>query len=325
MDIVGGGSVIERGPEDEGPHPIGEHPLWQESVVLVWWDRENRVGGMHRIGHEPNIESGPNVTLWNNIFSPGAIFKRTASIPLRESDRTENGFSCGDDSCSFEFTDHAVWRINDDGVNAELHVHDFGSPVDIYPKKGSLGEDVAPNHMEVAARVEGTLDIDGRHYDVNGLAFRDHGWGLRDWSAFVGHRWVAGVTETGTMVFGLAFHSSDDDIVQFGCIVKNNALTYAKEVDIVMCLEADGVTHRGGYMEMTLTTGDLVRIDPKPVQKGAVSWIYGIACVDTICEFTLDGEFGMCDFETSNNALRGSHKPEALINGVSGNGMHRIG
>ncbi len=324
MNVVGGGSVLEYGPEDEGPHPVGNQTLWQESVVLVWWDRDNRVGGMHRVGHEPNLDSGPNVTLWNHVFSPQAIFKRTASIPLREGDRTQNGFNCGDDTCVFEYTDHAIWKINDEGIKAELHVRDAHSPIDVYPKKGALGEDVAPNHMEVAARIEGSLDIDGKRYDVNGLAFRDHGWGLRDWSKFVGHRWVAGVTESGTMIFGQTFHSSDDVIVRFGCIVKDNQLTYAKDVDIVMYLEPDGLTHRGGFLEMTLTTGEVIRIDPRPAQKGVVSWIYGIACVDTICEFTYDGEYGMCDFETTNNALRGSYQPTVAINGVTANGMNRL-
>lgn len=321
MDVVGGASVLEYGPEEEGAHEIGSQELWQESVVLVWWDKDNQVGGMHRIGHEPNTQAGPKVTLWNNIFSPDAIFKRTASIPLRDSDRMKNGFNCGDDSCIFEYTDHAIWKIKDEDVSAELHVYDYHTPVDIYPKKGALGEDVAPNHMEVAARVEGELTIGGKHYSVKGLAFRDHGWGLRDWSTFVGHRWVAGVTESGTMIFGQTFHSTDDVIVRFGCVIKDNALTYAKHVDIVTYLEPDGLTHRGGFLEMTLTTGEVVRIDPKPAQKGVVSWIYGIACVDTICEFTYKGEYGMCDFETTNNALRGSYQPKLAVNGVIENGM----
>lgn len=322
MNVTGGGSVLEYGPEQEGPHTIGSQKLWQESVVLVWWDAANSVGGMHRIGHEPNTDNGPLVSLWNYIFAPDVIFKRDAVIPLRAGDRPANGFNSGDDTCTFEFTDHAIWRINDSGVRAELHVQDCHIPVDIYPKKGALAEDVAPNHMEVAGRISGDLTLRDRHYTINGLAFRDHGWGLRNWSTFVSHRWVAAVTESGTMVFGQTFHSSDDDLVRFGCIIRNNELTYARHVDILVYLEPDGISHRGGIMDMVLTTGETIHLEAKPLQKGVVSWIHGIACVDTLCSVSVGDEVGICDFETTNNALRGSHRPRLALNAVIENGFN---
>lgn len=325
MEVVGGGTVLEYGPQEEGPHQIGTPELWQESVVLIWWDLERGVGGMHRIGHEPNTKKGPQVTLWNYVWSPEYIFKRTDTLALRESDRTRNGFNCGDDSCTFEYTDHAIWRIRDEGVQAELHIQDSHTPVDIYPKKGALAEDVAPNHMEVGGRISGTLTLGGRTYEVNGLAFRDHGWGLRNWSTFVGHRWVAGILENGTSFLAQTFHSSDDALVRFGCIIREHKLTYAKDVDIIMYLEPDGVTHRGGFVDMTLTTGEHLHIECRPLQKGIVSWIHGIACVDTICQIELDGVVGICDFETTNNALRGTHQPKMAVNGIVENGLHPLG
>ena len=83
----------------------------------------------------------------------------------------KNGFNCGDDSCIFEYTDHAIWKIKDEDVSAELHVYDYHTPVDIYPKKGALGEDVAPNHMEVAARVEGELTIGGPAWVIDSAEY----------------------------------------------------------------------------------------------------------------------------------------------------------
>jgi len=325
MEVIGGGTVLEYGPSEEGPHRIGAQELWQESVVLFWWDVEQGVGGMHRIGHEPNTKNGPQVSLWNNLWAPGWIFKRTATLPLREGDRPENGFNCGDDSCRFEYTDHAIWRIRDADVEAELHVRDFHTPVDIYPKKGALAEDVAPNHMEVGARVSGHLAVRGRRYTVNGLAFRDHGWGLRNWSTFVGHRWVAGVLQDGTSFLAQTFHSSDEALVRFGCIIRDRKLTYARRVDVLVHLEPDGLTHRGGVVEMELTTGECIRFDAQPLQKGVVSWIHGIACVDTLCRIEIGGVPGICDFEVTNNALRGSHQPKLAINGIAENGLHPVG
>lgn len=321
MKIAGGGNVHEVGPEDEGPHPVGAQGLWQESVVLVWWDRARGVGGFHRIGHEPNRDDGPHCTLWNNLWAPGRMYKRTATIPLRDSDRS-NGFNCGDDTCRFEYRDHAIWRIRDQGIDAELHVHDSHTPVDIYPKKGTLGEDIAPNHMEVGGRVSGHLQIDGQRYEVDGLAFRDHGWGMRDWSAFISHRWIAGSFEDGSMLLALTFHGVDDRLVGFGCVIRNGELTYARQVDVLLRLEADGLTHRGATLTMPLTTGEILQFDCRPLAKGAVSWIHGIACVDTICELEFDGVRGICDVESTNNALRGAQPPRLAVNGIVDNGLH---
>ncbi|WP_342806336.1 hypothetical protein [Alteromonas sp. M12] len=323
MEVVGGGTALEYGPEEEGPHEVGSHEFWQESVVLFWWDEENSVGGMHRIGHEPNTKNGPQVNLWNHIFSPDYIFKRDDTIPLRPQDKFKNGFNCGDDTCIFEYTDHAVWTINEPEIQAELHVYDQHTPVDIYPKKGSLAEDVAPNHMEVASKVSGSLTIKSKVHVINGLAFRDHGWGIRKWDAFVSHRWVAGVGENFSFL-AQTFHSSDDDLVRFGCFIQDNTLTYAKDVEVITYLEADGLTNRGGQVVMTLTTNEILTIDCTPLQKGAVSWIHGIACVDTLCKFKVGTREGVCDFEVTNNALRGSIQPRLAINGIVNKGLNRI-
>jgi hypothetical protein len=307
MEVIGGGTVLEYGPEEEGPHEIGTQALWQESIVMLWWDTDNRVGGMHRIGHEPNTGNGPQVSLWNYIFSPEVIFKRDDIIPLRPTDRPAKGFNCGDDTCVFEYTDHAIWKINDEGVQAELHVRDNHTPVDIYPKKGALAEDVAPNHMEVGGRVSGTLNLQGKHYSINGLAFRDHGWGLRNWATFVSHRWIAGVFNSGTMFLAQTFHSSDDVLVRFGCVIRNNQLTYAQHVDVITYLEPDGLTHRGGRLDMTLTTGEVLQIECTPLQKGIVSWIHGIACIDTICRISLGDDEGIWKPPTMPCAVRTGH------------------
>ena len=53
---------------DEVPHPIGEHPLWQESVFLTWGDVEQGIFGYHRIGQEANANNGTGlVTAWKGI------------------------------------------------------------------------------------------------------------------------------------------------------------------------------------------------------------------------------------------------------------------
>ncbi|MCY4426747.1 MAG: hypothetical protein OXC05_06920 [Halieaceae bacterium] len=324
MRIEGGGSVKEWGPEDEGPHTIGGHEFWQESVVLVWWDLDNSVGGVHRIGHEPNAKDGPQISLWNHAFSPEWIYKRAVTLPLREADRPENGFNGGDDTCKFTYTDHGVWTFDDEDLEGELHIADAHTPVDIYPKSGgSLSDDFAPNHMEVGGKCTGKLRIKDKTYEINGLAFRDHGWGIRKWDAIVSHRWVAGTFDDGTTLLAVSFHGADDQLAKFGCVLRGDTLTYTRDLDILTYMEVDGLTHRGGTVRMTLPTGEVLDMICEPLQKGAVSWIHGISCVDTMCKITLGDRVGICDFETTNNALRGGHRPLVAVNGIEEDGLHR--
>lgn len=324
MDIVGGGKVIEYGPEEEGPHPAPEHEFWQESVVLVWWDKHNRVGGYHRIGHEPNTREGPIISLCNNIFTPEWALKRDDVLPLREEDRLANGFGTSDGSCRFEYTDHAIWTINDQGVTAELHAYDIHNPVDIYPKSGSLGEEIAPNHMEVASTVKGQLSIKGKHYDIDGLAFRDHGWGIRVWDVFLSHRWIAGVFDDEMSFLAMTFVGTDDKLVSLGCLFRDGKLTYTDNLEIITYMDSDGLTHKGGHVTMTLTTGEVLEIECTPIQKGVMTWVHGVTVVDTLCTTRMGDLQGFCDFELSNNPMNGKRRPVVGINAHVTNGLHKL-
>jgi hypothetical protein len=323
LKVIGSGSVIDRGPADECAHPSGEHELWQESVVLLWRDVENAVGGFHRIGHEPNHRDGPMIALWNHIFTPHYTYKNSATLPLRDEDRLTNGFG-GGDTCRFVYTDHACWMIDAPDVEAELHLRDCHDPIDIYPKSGTLAEDFAPNHMEVASKLSGSLTVKNVNYQLNGLAFRDHGWGKRDYSGLVCHRWVAVTFPDGTMALLQKFLSSKDELTGFGCLIRANTLTYAKDVDVIVYMEPDGLTHRGGRASMTLTTGEQMTFELVPFQKGVVSWLHGMACVDILCRVTCGDMVGVGDLEMTNNALRGNSRPRVAVNAFEANGLHSL-
>lgn len=323
MKVEGDGRVVERGPDEEGRHEAGGNEFWQESVVLVWWDLKNRVGGFHRIGHEPNWRDGPIISLFNNIFTPDHIYKDTSTLPLRDSDKLRNGLG-GGDTCRFEYTDHAIWTLNAPDVQAELHVTDCHTPVDIYPKTSDLVRDFAPEHMEVGSTISGMLTVKGSVYTINGLAFRDHGWGKREWNGIVSHRWVAMSFGQQMTVLVMTFHSPSNQLAKMGCVIRDNTLLYTRDIDILTYLEPDGLTHRGGHIELILISGEKMSFECEPLQKGVVSWIHGIAVVDTICKVTCGDLVGICDFEITNNALRGSYRPYLAINAIERNGLHAM-
>jgi hypothetical protein len=323
MEITGGGSVIELGPEMEVLQPAEEHPMWQDSVVLCWWDLDNHVGGYHRIGHHAYHPEGPLVHLTSNFFGADCVLRRCGFIPLRPEDQGASTYGCGDGTCGFEFTDHAIWTFDQPEVSGELHVHDFHPPVDIYPKTGQLAERITAGHLEVGGGVTGSLTLNGTTYEIDGLGFRDHGWGKRYWEDFVAHRWLAGTFGPEMTVLAVAVLGTDDTIAEFGCVIREGTLTYADTVDMVTYLEHDALTHRGGRTRMELPGGETLVIDIEPLQRGAVSQMPGsLAVTDTMSRITCDGRVGICNYEISNNASRGRHFPRFAINGVSEDGLH---
>lgn len=305
---------------DESSHSrqeAGPQPQWQDSVVLIWSDLEQGVGGVHRIGHEVNAGAGAGgmVALWNSVFSPQGIYKQTRYQPLREEDLpASGGFGGGDDSCRCEYMDgEHIWTIEDTEVSARLVHRDTGPNVDCYPKRGALS-DFTAGHLDIPGRVSGWLRVKGKEYRVDGLSVRDHGWGPRDWSSALSHRWISGTAGPELGFIALSWHASDDSLTTFGWVVRNGEITYAKELDILTYTEVDGATNRGGRVRFELPDGETLDIECTPLARGAASYHHGVCCIDVMCRFSCNGSLtGICDFESSSNLQHGAREPGNLV------------
>ena len=281
---------------------------------------------MHRIGHEYNCEDGPRVSLWNNIASPGGIYKRVVYQPLREADKLPDGFGCADDTCSYRYDGEHVWTFEDAtaGLRGVLRHRDDHAAVNCYPYSGSLSDDFASHHMDLPGAVTGSLSIGGKTYAVQGLSIRDHGWGRRDWGTLLSHRWIAGTFGPDLSFVALAWHAADDSFASFGWVVKGDTIVFAREVDIIAYTEIDSASVRGGHLRMLLADGDVLDVECTPLAKGLVSYHHDIACVDTMCRISAGGRVGICDFETTANFQKNNRTPGRMINAVVENGFHPV-
>lgn len=325
MEIVGGGNVTELGREDEWLHAPDGDPDWQDSVVLCWWDQKNHVGGYHRIGIHPHHRDGARAHLTNNFFAKDCVYKRCEFIPLRSEQISRSKYDCGDGTCTFEFTDHAIWTFNQPEVSGQLHIHDYHPPIDAYPKKGQLAEQLTAGHLEVGGRISGALTLNGKKYNVEGLAFRDHGWGKRVWNVIINHRWIAATFGPELTLLAFNMQTADNTFINFGCLIRGNTITYSSNADIVVYMERDGISHRGGHVTLDLNTGEQMRFDITPLEKGVVSWmVEEMSTTDTMCEIKCGDLVGICDFEISTNPGRGSYRPRVAINAFIEDGLHKL-
>ncbi|NKI16007.1 hypothetical protein HCU74_01115 [Spongiibacter sp. KMU-166] len=303
--------------------PVKEHN-WQDSVVLTWWDAQNKIGGFHRIGHEPNYKDGPKIALWSHITAPEGDYKNVVYLDLREEDRLANGGFGAGETCKYEFIDgQHVWTINDAQVNAVIRHDDFHANVECYPKDSNVSEDFANVHTDIPGKVSGELTVAGKQYNIAGLSFRDRGWGVREWDYLLAHRWVAGTLGPDFSFLALSFYAADETLASFGWVVRGDTVTFAKAVDIVTYTEIDGMVNRGGHVRFELTTGEVFDIEcQRAADIAFTSYHHDICCVDVLCEARCGDQVGFCDFESTANIQAGKRQPTRLVNSPVENGFH---
>jgi hypothetical protein len=195
---------------DEGVHaPSTSDPLWQESVVLAWWDPQAGLAGQHRIGREPNV----GVTaLWSGMFrSDGSLFRANeAGLPLVDS--PHHGFLAGHqhlfhDGSSLRFeSDEPGYAMNLTIADVEGTFINFDQGADAPEQSyndadGSADAAYFSYHVESEARVYGTVEFDGTTHAIDGFGWRDHSWGVRHWDDILAVRFFAGGDGTARNAF----------------------------------------------------------------------------------------------------------------------------
>ncbi|HEY2832951.1 MAG TPA: propanediol utilization protein [Sporichthyaceae bacterium] len=300
---MGGG--YQYSVDDEGSHSAGPDPWWQESVFVHWYDATHKVGGVHRIGHEPHANGG-EAAVQCFVFDAYSSYRRVGRVPLLPAE-TERGFRAAGSTWDIEDGLPRV-RVKEDGLELDLRIDNFYPLTDFFPSSGSMVDDFAKHHYETSGRARGTASINGREYVVDALCHRDHSWGPRRWDMLLSHRWVSGSLGPELSFGSMAWHAIDDSTVSIGYIVREGELILAESVDIVTFMETDAMTHRGGILTLNLPGGEQLRAHCTVVN-GVVTTNHGVYWVDSLCEVTMDdGRTGFCDFEISTNPRAGTRE-----------------
>jgi hypothetical protein len=294
--------------DDELPHRPGPDPWWQESVFLHWYDAGNRVGGIHRIGHEPGQGI---VALSCAVFGPGVRFRRNGTAPLPEVGNGA-GFGAGGHRFWFDGANHL--QVDEPGCRLDLTVADFYPRTDFFPsnKKSSLTEEFAAHHFEASGRVTGTATLGERTFEIDAFCHRDHSWGIRKWDTLVNHRWISGSLSPELSFGSVVWQSKDGALVRGGYVVRKGEVHYADDLEVVTYLDVDGLTHQGGEVVWHFGEEEL-RLRCAPVD-GVLFVHHDVAWVDILCEVEHDGMTGVCDFEISTNPRQGNGPILASLN-----------
>jgi hypothetical protein len=301
---------------DELPHDPGSDPAWQESVFLHWYDPKVGVGGVHRIGHE--VSAGLTAVWCGVVSRDGVRFRRNQVVSYRPEDRLPDGFAAGPGQ-RMTFDPQPRLSVREEGCELDLLVSDLYPRTDFFPKDSSVTTEFAAHHFEASSRITGTAVLGGTTYEIDGFGHRDHSWGVRRWDTLLSHRWVSGTFGPALSFGSIAWHAIDGTLLTVGYLVRDGEVSYA-DVDIVVHMESDALTHRGGEITWRTADGESLTLTPQAVD-GVLSMHRGVACVDALCEVEYDGMIGACDFEISTNPRGGGGPVHTVLRAVAEDGL----
>lgn len=305
----------------EWPHDSDGPESWQESVALAWGDRDAGIGGFVRIGHEPHYEGGIAVVTGGVVTSTGTAFRRNAVSRLGDADLLHTGFGARDGSYRIIYEDGLRYTAEDGPLKLDLRVSEFYDRIDFFPEDaGSLVDEIASSHFETSGQITGWVELDGTRFEVDGLCHRDHSWGTRKWDTILSHRWCPMTFGPDLSIGGIVWHSADGVIGDFGYVVRDGQVTRAQAVEVVLQLEADGVSYRGGTVTVTLPDEERLEVVVRTMDQ-LVNDHHGVVWLAGIGEAELDGRVGFCDLEASNNARAGRQPLTTTLRAIKDDGL----
>ncbi|TFG14187.1 hypothetical protein EU537_04505 [Candidatus Thorarchaeota archaeon] len=188
-------------------HDIGNtDENWNESYYLVFYDKENEIGGMSRVGFKPNKPEG--MTFFFIFLPDGSVgayhlednagnYPENLAVggvthkPLRNGSWKflfEGPLIILDDSRNLPKVSKSPEVITDLlGGKIELQFSPINEPYEysehMTTKSLELGKKSGDKHWEQIAQVSGNIRIGEKEYIVEkAMAQRDHTHGIRDWT-----------------------------------------------------------------------------------------------------------------------------------------------
>jgi len=325
VKVIGDREIFFYPAKDESPHSPGKEELWQESWVLYMWDTKNKVYSFFRLSQVPNRNGGETV-VWLNIWTPDYMYKHTDDeIPLITRDITDNALVSGEGLCRYEYNGDHLWQINDQDVKVNLVMKDdhpgLGS---IQKGSGVLISEVAGNHAESTGRVTGTITVRDKEYIIDGVGWRDHSWGKRDWLSIRAHRGIIALFDEFNF-FGTSLVGTDGKLSKNGMIIRESTVQFTDRFEVIVHMAEDGISNCGGRVNIILD-GDTYALKFEPIGKAAISLTHSFACTDTLCTVKMMNKVGYGMMETSSRPQGGDATPFVFPSspGVIQNGLYEI-
>jgi hypothetical protein len=314
--------------EDEGLHPAGDDPDWQESVYLAWRDPVSGLGGNHRIGNELNRGTA---NLWCGVYHEnGTRFRCNGeALPLV---RLEEMGLCAGPQRLFHDGGRMRFVLDGDGCRVDLEITDEGSRsfANAQSFTGTAGTagTIFSNNFHVFCRVRGTVELDGVAAIVDAPGWRDHSWGARRWDSFVSSRSFGGTHGEGEGTLHFRFASMvgvNGSFFRYGSLESHGEPVPIAGSEMLVHVDDDSVRCPSAEVCYRHEDGRTTRVRIQTIggMLGVTAQRYGW---ESVGDVRVDGEPGGWGFlETNLNARNGVSPPAFVLADTLTNGVTRPG
>jgi hypothetical protein len=306
--------------QDEGLHPAGDDPDWQESVYLAWRDSSSGLGGNHRLGNELNRETS---NLWCGVYHDGGDRFRCngEGLPLERLDTV--GVTSGPQRL-YHDGESLRFQLDAEGCRVAFAVvDDHRSFADAGARAsgpdGAAGA-IYSSHFNVACRVQGEVELGGRVLHVDAPAWRDHSWGVRRWNSFTASRSFGGSWGHFQFRYGSRV-GADGSFFRRGSVTRDGQELEIAEATMLVAIDDDSIRCPSAEVNYRMADGTTmnVRID-------GIGGILGVTrerCGwESVGDVRVDGEAGGWGFlEVSNNPRQGAPMPAYVLDDALTNGF----
>jgi hypothetical protein len=241
--------ALQPDPADEGAHPPGDEPLWNESWYWDFADPEQGIGGWIRLGLVPNQRQAwinalvcgpgiPTVALLDFeaplppdpavVIGHGVELRHGTTVPLQTYRVEVSGDAQAFDDPSALLRDEPGRPVQ---LSMDLTWATTGVP---YAYR-------ITTRYEIPCAVTGTVTIDGRRYDIRAVAGqRDHSHGVRDWWS-MDWVWSALHLDDGTDLHGVDLRIPEMGPVSVGYMQRTGEVTETSSVTAEATLADNGL------------------------------------------------------------------------------------
>ncbi len=253
-------------PEDDGLHPLGPEPNFNESMYFNFFDPKQGLGGFVRLGNRANEgQAEMTVCLFladqrvlfafkrakidhNDAFDAGGLRFDVQEPTERVRTTYEGGVielanpkALSDPSRAFR--DSPKRRIALDLLHEAVGPL-YGGSHDKKEAERDADKQFAKAHYEQHMRVTGTIDLGDATVAIEGYGLRDHSWGPRYWQAIERYEWLTMNfgPDLGAMVSRIQVAGAEPR--EAGVIVRGDEISNIVKVDIEAEYEENGLYHR---------------------------------------------------------------------------------
>ena len=307
-------------PEDEGLHPGSDDPDWQESAYLAWRDARSGLGGNHRIGNEVN---NGTANAWCGVYhDDGARFRyNVEGLVLERLDA--HGLVAGGQRL-YHDGDGVRFTLRTDDCTVDFAVHDDGAPHTTTTGATFRGAGaIFSNNFHTGCRVTGMVTMDGRTFEVDAPAWRDHSWGVRRWDSFLVSRSFGG-SFRGSLAFRYgSMVGANGTFFRHGAIERDGAPLDVTGAEMLVSVDDDALRCPAAEVRYHLADGSTTRVHIEAMggMIGVTGRRYGW---ESVGDVWVDDEPGGWGFlEVNNNPRNGADPPAFALADALDNGLAR--